>query len=79
MGLIFTFVAVFLLYRFIIFGVGLPAFLSNHNQFSSEHIFVGFIEFSSLDSVLMHCHLLSPATGAYSFLKSEMGFYVCAV
>ena len=28
----------------------------------------------------MHCHpLISPATGTYSVLKSEMGFYVCAV
>ena len=32
---------------FIIFGVGLPAYLSNHNPFSREHIFVGFNEFPS--------------------------------
>ena len=51
MGLIFfffTFVAVFLLRLFIIFGVGLPAYLSKHNPFSREHIFVGFNEFPSL-------------------------------
>ena len=44
----FTFVAVFLLYLFIIFGVGLPPYLSNHNPFLREHIFVGFKEFPSL-------------------------------
>ena len=45
----FTIVAVFLLHLFfIIFGVGLPAYLSNHNPFSREHIFVGFNEFPSL-------------------------------
>ena len=27
------------------FGVGLPAYLSNHNPFSREHIFEGFNEF----------------------------------
>ena len=43
-----TFVAMFLLNLFIILGVGLPAFLSNHNPFSREHIFVGFNEFPSL-------------------------------
>ena len=30
------------------FGVCLPAYLSNHNPFSREHIFVGFNEFPSL-------------------------------
>ena len=48
MGLIVTFVAVFLLHLFIIFGVGLPAYLSNHSPFSREHIFVDFNEFPSL-------------------------------
>ena len=33
----------------------------------------------SFSRVLVHCHPSSPATGAYSFSKSEMGFYVCAV
>ena len=48
-GCIFTFVVVFLLHLFfIIFGVGLPAYLSNHNPFSREHIFVGFNKFPSL-------------------------------
>ena len=47
-GQYFTFVAVFLLHLFIIFGVGLPAYLSNHNPFSREHIFEGFNEFPSL-------------------------------
>ena len=47
-GQFFTFVAVFLLHLFIIFGVGLPAYLSNHNLFSREHIIVGFNEFPSL-------------------------------
>ena len=32
----------------IIFGVGLPAYLSNHNPFSREHILVGSNEFPSL-------------------------------
>ena len=35
-----------------------------------------------LTSILLLCigaHPSSPATGAYSFSKSEMGFYVCAV
>ena len=31
-----------------IFGVGLPAYFSNHNPFLREHIFVGFNEFPSL-------------------------------
>ena len=35
-------------FLFIILGVGLPAYLSNHNLLSREHIFVGFNEFSSL-------------------------------
>ena len=30
------------------FGVGLPAFLSNHSLFSREHIFLGCNEFPSL-------------------------------
>ena len=30
------------------FGVGLPAYLSNHNLFLREHIFVGFNKFPSL-------------------------------
>ena len=47
-GLFFTFVVVFLLHLFIIFGVGLAAYLSNHNLLSREHIFVGFNEFPSL-------------------------------
>ena len=33
----------------------------------------------SFSRVLVHCHQSSPATGAYSFSKSEMGFYLCAV
>ena len=33
---------------FIILRVGLPAYLSNHNPFLREHIFVGFNEFPSL-------------------------------
>ena len=37
-GLIFTFVVVFLPHLFIIFGVGLPAYLSNHNPFSRERV-----------------------------------------
>ena len=49
------------------FWVGLPAYLSNHNPFSREHIFVGFNEFPS--HVLVHCHPSSPTTGAYSFCK----------
>ena len=30
------------------FGVGLPAYLSNHNPLSKKHIFVGFNEFPAL-------------------------------
>ena len=59
------------------YGVGLPAYLSNRNQFSREHVFVGFNEFPSL--VYWCCHPSSPATGAYSFSKSEIGFYVCTM
>ena len=46
--LVFMSVAVFLLHLFIIFGVGLSVYLSNHNPFSREHIFVGFNQFPSL-------------------------------
>ena len=44
----FTFVAVILLHLFIIFRVGLPAYLSNHNPFPREHIFGGINKFPSL-------------------------------
>ena len=54
-GQFIMFVAVFLL--FIIFGVGLSAYLSNHNPVSREHIFVGFND-------LVHCHPSSLTTGA---------------
>ena len=78
MGLIFTFVADFQLYLFFsFFRVGLPACLSNYNEFLREQIFVGFNEFSS--HVLVQCHPSSLTTEAYSFSKSEMGFNVCAV
>ena len=43
-GRLWPFVAIF----FIISRVGLPAYLSNHNPFSREHIFVAFNEFSAL-------------------------------
>ena len=58
MGLIFPFVAVFLLHLFVILGVGLPAYLSNHNLFSREHIIVGFNEFPSLvyGCIVIHHH-----------------------
>ena len=61
----------FLLHFITFFGVGLPAYFSNHIPFSREHIFVGFNEFPSL--VLVHCHSSSPATGAYSFFKEWDG------
>ena len=45
-GQYFTFVAVFPLRFFLsFFGVGLPAYLSNHNPFSREHIFVVLTSF----------------------------------
>ena len=37
-GVICTCMAVFLLHLFIIFGVSLPAYLSNHNSFLKEHL-----------------------------------------
>ena len=52
------------------FGVGLPAYLINQNPFSRSTFLLG------LTSFLLSC---IGATGAYSFSKSEMGFYVCAV
>ena len=59
-GLMFTFVAVFLLHLFIIFGVGLPAYLNIHNPFSRKHILVGFNEFPSLVCwcIVVHHHRL---------------------
>ena len=50
--------AIFLLHLFIIFGVGLPAYLSNHNPLSREHIFVGFNEFPALVCwyIVIHYH-----------------------
>ena len=58
LSLIFMFVVVFLLHFIIILGVGLPAYLSNHNLFSREHIFIGFNEFSSLMCwcIVIHHH-----------------------
>ena len=41
-------IAVFLLHLFIIFGVGLHAYFSNHSPFSREHKYVCFNEFPSL-------------------------------
>ena len=54
----FTFVAVFLLHLFIIFGLGLPAYLSNQYPFSREHVFVGFNKFPSLMywCIVIHHH-----------------------
>ena len=55
-----------------IFGVGIPAYFSNHSLFLREHIFGGFNEFPSLMYLCTVIH-------QHSFLKSEMGIYVCAV
>ena len=57
-GLIFTFVAIFPLNLFVIFGVGLPSYLSNHNPFSREHFFVCFNEFPSIvcRCIVIHHH-----------------------
>ena len=73
-GVIIMSIAVFLLHFHHIYWVGLPAYLSNHSLFWREHIFVGCNEFPALI-----CHPSSPATWAYSFSKSEMGFYVFAL
>ena len=71
--------AVFLLQLFfIIFGVGLPAYFSNHSPFSKEHIFVGFNEFPSLVYWCIVIHHHRPQ-GPTLFQMSEMGFYVCNV
>ena len=40
-----------------IFGVGLPAYFSNHSPFSRQHILVRFDKFPSLARVLVHCHI----------------------
>ena len=52
-------------------GVGLPAYFGNHSPFLMEQI--------SFSRVLEHSQPSSPATGANSFLKYEMEFYMCAV
>ena len=48
-------------------------------QNHSLYLSISFPILLSFSRVLVHCHPSSPATGAYSFLKSEMGFYACAV
>ena len=60
-------VTVFPLHLFYNFleSFGLPAYFSNHNLFSREHIFVGLNKFPSL----VQCHLSPVATGAFSFSK----------
>ena len=67
------FVAVFLLHLFIIFGVGLPAYLSNHNPFSREHIFVGFKEFFSLVCLCIVIHHRQPH-GPTLFRRVKLDF-----
>ena len=46
------------MHLFVIFGVGLLAYLSNHNPFSREHIFVDFNEIPSLVCwwIVIHHH-----------------------
>ena len=58
MGLIYYICGRFSTNLFIIFGVGLHAYLSNQNPFSREHIFVGFNEFPSLMCwcIVIHHH-----------------------
>ena len=67
------FVAVFLLHLFIIFGVGLPAYLGNHNPFSWEHIFVGFKKFPSLVCWCTVIHHQRPQ-GPYLFWSVSWDF-----
>ena len=43
---------------FIIFGVGLPAYLSNHNLFSREHIFVNFVGLNDFPSLVYWCTVI---------------------
>ena len=65
------FVAIFLLYLFfIIFGVGLPAYLINRNPFLREHIFVGFNEFPFLVRSFYTC---SPAGRFKPFIQECAG------
>ena len=78
-GVYFTSMAVFLLQLFFyhFFGVGLPAYFSNHSPFLREHIFVSFNEFPSLMfwCTVIHHHRPQGPT----LFQREMGFYVCAV
>ena len=46
--------------------------ISNHSPFLREHIFVGLNKFPS--RVLVHCHLSSATTGAYSLFKERWDF-----
>ena len=66
-------VAVFLLHFLSFFGVGLPAYFSNHSPFLREHIFVGFYELPSL-VCLCKCHPSSPATGPTLFRRVRWDF-----
>ena len=73
-------VDVFLLHIFyIIFGVGLPTYFSNHSPFPREHIFLGFTGF--LLSRVGALSFITTGHRAYSSTKSrsKIGFYVCAV
>ena len=69
---VITFVAFFYSIFISFFWAGLPAYFSKHNAFSGT-----FLVLTSF--TLVHCHPSSLTTGAYSFLKSEMGFNVYAV
>ena len=77
--LFFMSVDVFLLHLIkLSFWVGFPAYFSNHSLFSMEHIFVRFNKFPYLVCWCTVIHFHRPQ-GAYSFLKSKIGFYLCAV
>ena len=62
---------------FIIFGVGLPAYLSNHNPFSREHIFVSFNEFPSLVYWCTVIHHHRPQ-GPTLFQRARWDCVICA-
>ena len=58
-----------------LFGVGLPAYCSNHSPLSREHIFVGFNEFPSLVYWCTVIHHHRPTL----FRRVRWDLHVCSV
>ena len=62
------------------FGLDLPAFFSNHSPFLRDHFFVGF-ERISFSCVGVLSSIINSHSGLlfFFFLKSKMGFIMCAL